>query len=52
MRKLVAFIARNGGAALSFVAILVGIASVNSVCMIWYHQPKVPQGMSRFMLHQ
>ena len=48
MRKIKVFITRKGGVALSFMAILVGIASVNSACMLWYHQPKVPQGMEKF----
>jgi cyclic lactone autoinducer peptide len=47
-KKVLDLITRTGGIALSFLAILVGIASVNSACMLWYHQPKVPQGMEKF----
>ena len=51
MRKVKGSIVRSGGAALSFLAIIVGIASVNSACMLWFHQPKVPQSMEKYKRH-
>ena len=48
MRKINQFIRKWGGAAVAGLALLVGVASVNSACIMWYHQPKVPQGMARF----
>jgi len=52
MKKLMGFIARRGGAALALMALLVGTASVNVTCAIWYHQPEVPQGMERYKRHK
>lgn len=33
---------------LSALALIVGTASVNSACYVFYHQPKVPTAMNRF----
>ena len=30
------------------LALAVGVASVNSACYGWFHQPKVPQSMQKF----
>jgi len=31
------------------IALTLGVASTQAVCMIHFHQPKVPQGMSKFI---
>jgi len=51
MSKVKDTIARIAGIALSFVTIAVGALSVNSACIIWFHQPEVPQGMDKFKRH-
>jgi len=28
--------------------LLLGVASTQSLCAAWFHQPKVPQGMDKF----
>lgn len=33
---------------LSALVLVVGAASVNSACYVFYHQPKVPAAMNRF----
>ncbi|MHB8963650.1 MAG: cyclic lactone autoinducer peptide [Saccharofermentanales bacterium] len=43
--------AREFGGIFSSIALIIGIASMNTVCIWWYHQPKVPEGMSRFKKH-
>jgi len=30
-------------------ALMVGVASSADYCMIFFHQPKIPQGMNKFM---
>ncbi|MGI6772988.1 MAG: cyclic lactone autoinducer peptide [Clostridiales bacterium] len=41
-------IAVKWGALIAAVALAVGTASVNSACVLFLHQPKVPEGMDRF----
>ena len=36
------------GGILASLALIFGIASTQAVCMSWYHQPKVPQGMEKY----
>jgi len=48
MSKVKNSIARIGGVVLSFAALAVGALSVNSACIIWFHQPEVPKGMDKF----
>jgi cyclic lactone autoinducer peptide len=41
----------KGEKALKFLAkaaLKVGVKSTSSACVLFYHQPKVPQGMSKF----
>jgi len=36
------------GGILASLALILGVASTQAVCMSWYHQPKVPQGMAKY----
>ncbi|MDR1156790.1 MAG: cyclic lactone autoinducer peptide [Oscillospiraceae bacterium] len=36
------------GGLFASLALVLGVASSQAVCTLWFHQPKVPQGMSRF----
>ena len=47
MKKIRSFMAKYG-VALSAFALLIGTASVNSSCIVFYHQPKVPAAMNQF----
>ena len=47
MKKLSKIGIKFGGLVAS-CALLVGVASVNAACPVWFHQPKVPKGMSKF----
>jgi cyclic lactone autoinducer peptide len=47
MKKVKEFFGRYG-AAISAIALAVGVSTVNSACFIFYHQPKVPAAMDRF----
>ena len=33
---------------ISSLAIVAGVTSVDALCVAWFHQPKVPQGMEKF----
>jgi len=37
------------GALLTSVALTIGVASAGAYCMVIFHQPKVPQGMSKYL---
>ena len=47
MKKIKSFVLKYA-TTLSALALLVGAASVNSACYVFYHQPKVPAAMNRF----
>jgi len=47
MKKFKAILMRFGGLLAAF-ALMVGVASTSAICIIFYHQPKVPSGMSKF----
>lgn len=47
MKKLKGFLAKYG-VALSALALLVGTASANTPCVLYYHQPKVPAAMDQY----
>ena len=32
----------------SSLALMLGVASAESACIAWVHQPKMPQGMEKF----
>ena len=32
----------------SSLALMTGVASAETMCMMWIHQPKMPQGMEKF----
>jgi len=34
---------------LASLALIVGTVSVQPMCWFWFHQPKVPQGMDKFI---
>jgi cyclic lactone autoinducer peptide len=47
MRKYkAAFVAMCG--VLASLALTIGVASAGAICVFAFHQPKVPQGMSKF----
>jgi len=48
LKKLSDLITSKAGMMIASLALLIGVSSVNSICYIWYHQPKVPAGMERF----
>jgi len=37
------------GSLLASLALLVGVTASSQVCWWWFHQPKVPQGMDKFI---
>ena len=47
MNKLKNFMLKCG-TSLSALALIIGAASMNSACLVFYHQPKVPAVMNRF----
>jgi len=47
MKKLSVVAIRLGGL-LASLALVLGVASSNATCVMAFHQPKVPQGMSKF----
>ena len=53
MRKEVLAIFKSGifklGMMVTSLALLLGVSSAGVTCAAWFHQPKVPQGMERFM---
>ena len=32
----------------SSLALMLGVASAETLCVVWIHQPKMPQGMEKF----
>ena len=48
MRKLSAVLVKIGGL-LASVALVMGVASSQALCVAVYHQPKVPQGLGKFV---
>ena len=50
MKRLVHLGKKMCGLVASF-ALILGVASVQAPCVAWFHQPKVPQGMSKFKRH-
>ena len=48
MKKLKSSLVKWSGLGVSALALVVGVASANSACLFWFHQPKVPQGMDKF----
>jgi len=51
MSRLMKVIGRWGGMVVTSLALLIGMASVNVACVLWYHQPKIPNGMENFKRH-
>lgn len=47
MKKFKNFMLKYG-TSLSALALIIGAASMNSACLVFYHQPKVPAAMNRF----
>jgi len=47
MKRFNAIIVKYGGALATF-ALALGIASTSAKCVFFFHQPKVPEGMSKF----
>ena len=39
---------RQWGGGIAALALAVGVAAADSACIIWFHQPKVPQGLDKF----
>ena len=48
MKRLKSLLVIIGGL-LTSLALTVGVASAGAHCMLIFHQPKVPQGMNKFM---
>jgi len=51
VKKLRTYITKVGfniGGLLAAFALAIGVASTQAICIIIFHQPKVPQGMERF----
>jgi len=48
MRKILLAMRKHGAVLMSVIAMATAALSVNSACVIWYHQPKVPEGMEKF----
>jgi cyclic lactone autoinducer peptide len=47
--KKIRFVLIRLGSLLASIALVMGVVSSQAVCIAFYHQPKVPQGMSRFV---
>jgi cyclic lactone autoinducer peptide len=47
--KLIKAIGTRSGEALAAVALKAGISSTKAICFLVFHQPKVPQGMDKFI---
>jgi len=48
MNKINKFLAKFGGLFAAF-ALMAGVASARDYCILIFHQPKVPQSMSKFL---
>ncbi|MCL2250175.1 MAG: cyclic lactone autoinducer peptide [Oscillospiraceae bacterium] len=48
MKKLRELTTRFGGT-LAALALMVGVDAVGAGCLLFFHQPKVPQGMSKYV---
>ncbi len=46
--KLISKFLLKYGTVLSALALIIGVSTVDSACVIFYHQPKVPAAMNRF----
>jgi len=38
------------GNAIASIALMMGVSTVQTACFVFYHQPKVPQGMEKFRI--
>lgn len=47
MRNVKTAILKMGGT-LASLALILGVSSLDSACVIWYHQPKIPQSMDKY----
>lgn len=47
MKKFSSILAKLGSLVAAFV-LFVGVASAQPYCVLYFHQPKIPQGMSKF----
>ena len=36
------------GAMVSSLALMLGVSSAGATCVVWLHQPKMPDGMEKF----
>jgi len=48
MKRLKALGFRFGGLLAAF-ALIVGVASTQAICVLTFHQPKVPAGMKKYV---
>lgn len=37
------------GSMVCSLALLIGVSSANAACLHWFHQPKVPEGMKKYV---
>lgn len=47
--RIVKFLLKHSGA-LTALALLIGISSVNSACYMMYHQPKMPKALDDYRM--
>jgi cyclic lactone autoinducer peptide len=47
MRKFQTVAMKMGGVVAS-LALILGVSSSQMACALWFHQPKVPEGMEKF----
>ena len=48
LQKLAKSTGKKAGEKVAAVALASGVQSVNSACVVLFHQPKVPKGMDQF----
>ena len=51
LKKVSGFFGTKTGMMLTSLALMIGVSSVNDACILWWHQPQVPQGMEKFKKH-
>ena len=47
MSKIGSTVTKLGGL-VAALALIIGVTSSQAMCVAFYHQPKIPQGMSKF----
>ncbi len=47
--KKVSSVLLKVGSMLTALALTIGVSSMNSACMMWFNQPKVPEEMEKYI---